>query len=110
MKKILVGLIAIIVLLCGIGPAVAGPDDKGPVTLSAVMVPNVVGKTLVEAMRVLGAAGLRAQTQQSDRDGERRIVIRQSPSAGARVARGSFVNIYGQLAGDGKGRVNLPGR
>jgi hypothetical protein len=89
-------------------PLQAQDDVKGPVNVS-IAVPNVVGKSLTEAINTLKAAGLNRETQQSDRDGEARIVIRQDPAAGTRVRRGSVVKIYGQLANaDQKGRVTLP--
>jgi len=110
MKKIIT-LGAVLVLLLGaISPAMAGDDNKGPVNLT-VTVPNVVGVRLTEAIKVLTAAGLNRETQLSDRDGEARVVIRQDPVAGTRVARGSVVKIYGQLvSADEKGRVTIPAR
>jgi len=90
----------------------ASDDEKGPVASQMVSVPNLYGKSLNEAIRMLSAAGLGRETQLSDRDGELRYVIRQDPAAGAVVPRGSVVKIYGQLASafnaDEKGRVNLP--
>jgi beta-lactam-binding protein with PASTA domain len=92
----------------------ADSDEKGPVAARMVTVPNVCGKLLTEAIAILSAAGLNRQTQLSDRDGERRIVIRQEPAAGTMVARGTTVKIFGQLAslpnGDNKGPVTLPRR
>ena len=57
-------------------------------TPRTITVPNVCGKTLSEAIAALTAAGLNRETQQSDRDGERRIVVRQDPAAGAKVCAG----------------------
>jgi beta-lactam-binding protein with PASTA domain len=109
MKKIgIVMIVALLLSVCGT-VAFGASDEKGTVQSAYVIVPNVVGKTLVSGMSALSAVGLRAETQLSDRDGERRIIIRQDPAPGTRVAKGSFVKIYGQLA-DEKGRVTLPPR
>lgn len=113
MKKAITTMTILCLLTAGgIFSLTHAQDDKGRVGALMVAVPNVVGKTLTEALGILGKAGLRPQTQQSDRDGERRVVIRQDPAAGARVSKGTVVSIFGQLAGatDDKGRVNLPRR
>jgi beta-lactam-binding protein with PASTA domain len=114
MKGIVVWMIAVAVIMGAVTVAYSETDVKGPVGSALVTVPNVVGKTLTEAMGILSAAGLNRETQQSDRDGERRIVVRQDPAAGTKVARGTTVKIYGQLASllqnDTKGRVTLPPR
>lgn len=78
--------------------SVSATDVKGPIAASMVMVPDLYGKTLTEAIRILNNAGLGRETQLSDRDGELRYVIRQDPVAGSRVPRGTVVKIYGQLA------------
>lgn len=112
MNKIAVCLMVVGMLVSGGIAARADSDEKGPVASArTITVPNVCGKTLSEAIAALTAAGLNRETQQSDRDGERRIVVRQDPAAGAKVARGTIIKIYGQLAApidDNKGRVSLP--
>lgn len=114
MMKISVWVLVVGILLGGTFAVHAESDDKGPVAARMVAVPNVCGKLLTEAMTILLAAGLNRQTQLSDRDGERRIVIRQEPAAGTIVARGTTVKIFGQLANlpnnDNKGPVTLPRR
>jgi hypothetical protein len=107
MKRMLLVLMVAVCLCAAGGSAYASSDEKGPVGSLMVSVPNVVGMTLANGMRELGAAGLRAQTQLSDRDGERRVIIRQAPAPGTRLARGSFVQVFGMLA-DEKGQVKLP--
>lgn len=112
--KIGVWIVVVGIFLGGTLAVHADSDDKGPVGARMVTVPNVCGKLLTEAMAILSAAGLNRQTQLSDRDGERRIVIRQEPTAGTIVARGTTVKIFGQLASvpnnDNKGLVTLPRR
>jgi beta-lactam-binding protein with PASTA domain len=106
-----IAAMGVVTLLMGGTVLAWAQDDKGPVnSLRSVQitVPNVIGKSLSESIGILNAAGLKPQTQLSDRDGELRLVVRQDPSAGARVPRGTPVNIFGQLASDVKGRVNLP--
>jgi beta-lactam-binding protein with PASTA domain len=113
MKKSIFAIIALCLLLSsGMFSLTYAQDDKGRVGSLLITVPNVIGKTLSEAIAILGNAGLGRETQLSDRDGERRIVIRQDPAAGARVPRGTVVKIYGQLASadDVKGRVTIPRR
>ncbi len=78
--------------------SVYADDVKGPIAASMVMVPDLYGKSLTEAIRILNNAGLGRETQLSDRDGELRYVIRQDPAARSRVPRGTVVKIYGQLA------------
>jgi beta-lactam-binding protein with PASTA domain len=111
MRKWIAGMVVVTLLMGGLVVAWAQDDEKGAVkSLRSVQiaVPNVIGKSLSESINILNAAGLKPQTQPSDRDGALRIVVRQDPAAGARVPRGTLVNIFGQLASDVKGRVNLP--
>jgi beta-lactam-binding protein with PASTA domain len=118
MKKFMIMVLAAGMLMMVTNVVFAADDDKGRVNSlnASVTVPNVVGKSLVEGINILTAAGLKRETQLSDRDGEKRVIVRQDPIAGARVAPGSIVKIYGQLVSvppaaqnvDEKGRVNIP--
>lgn len=112
MKRFLVSTLMVVLMALVTVPVWAGDDDKGPVTLPRIVtVPNVCNLSLVKAISTLIAAGLKPQTQLSDRDGEARICIRQVPAAGTKVSAGTNVSIYGQLAstfGDTKGQVTLP--
>jgi len=113
MNRLMVAGLMVVLMMALTVPVWAGDDDKGRVTLptATVTVPNVCNLSLVKAISTLRAAGFIPQTQLSDRDGEARIVIRQDPAAGTKVAAGSNVSIFGQLASitaDEKGKVSLP--
>jgi beta-lactam-binding protein with PASTA domain len=110
MKRLTATALVVLVMTIVAVPAWAADDDKGRVTLpsATVTVPNVCNLSLSKAISTLIAAGLKPQTQMSDRDGEARICIRQNPAGGTKVAPGSMVYIYGQLASDVKGKVTLP--
>jgi beta-lactam-binding protein with PASTA domain len=114
MNKIAISAVfAVVFLLASFTAWAADSDKKGTVSsLSASMisVPNVCDMSLSKAISTLTAAGLKPQTQLSDRDGQARICIRQNPEAGERVPKGTTVNIYGQLANDAKGKVVIPSR
>lgn len=97
MKKLMMCL-CVGVLLWGPLTATMAQDEKGPVPSQMVRVPDVRGKLLSDAMRVIRDAGLRSETQVSDRDGQRRVVDRQEPAPGESVVRGSTVKIFGRLA------------
>lgn len=97
MKKLVMCLCAA-VLLSGSFSTTMAQDEKGPVPSQTVRVPDVRGKVLSDAIRTIQAAGLKSETQISDRDGERRVVERQEPAAGTSVMRGSTVKIFGRLA------------
>jgi beta-lactam-binding protein with PASTA domain len=99
MKQLLFCLAGVVLVVSSGMAAFAGPDDK-PMNAILVTVPNLYGRSLSEAITILNNAGLNRETQLSDRDGERRIVIRQSPAAGSRVPLGSIVKIFGQLDPD----------
>ncbi len=64
-----------------------GPEELYDLEDDFVEVPDVTGKTLKEAVLLLGARGLAVQPE------GRGIVSRQQPSAGAAVRRGSAITI-----------------
>jgi hypothetical protein len=71
------------------GSRPAAPPAPAPATAAnEVEVPNVVGARLDEATRDLMTAGLRVGAATGPRDG---FVVKQTPAAGARVARQSGV-------------------
>ena len=74
--------IAVLVLLRG--------DDEG----GTVTVPNVVGRSQVEATRILEDAGVRVQVTQRDSPTAVEQVSDQDPDAGQVVRRGSTVTIF----------------
>jgi beta-lactam-binding protein with PASTA domain len=58
-----------------------------------VAVPNVIGMTSEEAVKILEQAGLRAKTVSVASDGEAGQVVDQSPQAGTEVVPGSEVGV-----------------
>ena len=78
--------LAIIALLVVLG---GGDDDAG-----TIAVPDVIGRTEVEATRILTDAGLRVQVTQRDSAVATDQVADQDPDAGQRVDRESTVTIF----------------
>jgi beta-lactam-binding protein with PASTA domain len=64
--------------------------SSGP---ARVVVPNVTGQSESSASAELAAVGLRADVSEEESDQEPGTVLRQSPSAGARVDKGATVAI-----------------
>jgi beta-lactam-binding protein with PASTA domain len=60
-----------------------------------VLVPNVIGKTLVEGQKILQSKGLRLGnvTKTTNENFEFDIILDQNPPAGKKVSKGSGVNI-----------------
>ena len=58
-----------------------------------VTVPDVVGKTLAEALALIKRSQLRVGSVEPPNPGDDAVVIAQSPKAGATVERGSFVDL-----------------
>lgn len=85
----------------GVGPT----GSPGPVGNDTVMVPDVVGKTGLEAFNTLKAAGLHAAGQESGTAHGRYahyIITSQNPTAGTMVAPGTVVTLAGKApAADG---------
>ena len=89
------GLLAALVLTCGIPASVSAQDDvKGPVASinnSLPVVPNVVGMTYIQAIPVIQNAGFYAKSNLSLSVARNKVVISQTPAAGPRAARNTFV-------------------
>lgn len=112
MKVLMLVSIAVGLTLGLTSPAFAGVG--GPPRAATTIVPNVVGKTLTEAMTAIRTAGLNPVTQLADRDGKLRVVERQQPAGGATAERGTNVQIFGKIPSlppaddDTKGTVKIP--
>ena len=64
-------------------------DTKGPVqSIATVSVPNVVGKTMAEAISILDSAGFRMNMS-----GSGNTIKQQTPAANTKVAPGSTVTL-----------------
>ncbi len=80
-----------------------------------VVVPDVAGLTLIEALRAFGEGDLRPAA--ADPDGPplssqtpSDVIVDQSPEAGARVPAGSPVRLWFRSGGGGEGGVREPRR
>ena len=68
MKKSIIFFFVFVLFVGGVAATFAAEDDKGPVGSAMVTVPNVLGKTLVEAISLLRNSGFIPETQVSDRE------------------------------------------
>jgi beta-lactam-binding protein with PASTA domain len=70
-------------------PGTSGSDVKGPVqSANLISVPNVVGKSLAEAITILDSAGFVIKNT-----GTGNIIKAQSPAGNTKAAPGSTVNL-----------------
>ncbi len=70
-------------------PRTGGSDVKGPVqSATKVSIPNVVGKSLAEAISILDSEGFTVKTT-----GSGNTIKTQNPAANTKVAPGTTVNI-----------------
>ncbi len=91
----LAGLIVLLVVLAGmlylLSQQFAGDDTPD---VAQVEVPNVVGKTIEEAQRILENSGFEVKiAQEANDDNEAGIVFDQDPARGERVDEGSTVTL-----------------
>jgi eukaryotic-like serine/threonine-protein kinase len=74
------------------------PSDNGENTNNggeqeAISVPNLIGLTLKEAEKEIGAAGLRYNYEKKNSDAPEGTVFKQEPEAGASIAKGDRITI-----------------
>lgn len=69
------------------------PQPKPPGNTKTVTVPNVVGKTLPQAQTAIKKRGLNPH---ADKPFEGRVVRQEKPRSGAKVKKGSTVDLIGQ--------------
>jgi len=76
------------------GAVSAQTDEKGPVVLptaNTAIVPNVVGMTYIQAIPVIQNAGFYAKSNLGLALARNKVVISQTPAAGARAYKNTFV-------------------
>ena len=75
------------------GPTPAPAIRTAPGNTRGYGVPNVLGRTLAQAERVLGTGGLRGAAIEGNPQGSSTVVVAQQPPAGATVPPGSVVGL-----------------
>ena len=127
MNKAMVWILAVGILIGSVAVAQAAStvntatDEKGQVNTMQVSVPNVVGMLGGKGRQAIENAGLKwayaSQGIPTADPNKNAIVANQSPSAAARLQRGSIVTLTLYIfvepprqSNDEKGRVNQPRR
>jgi len=87
------------------------PPQGRPRAPTGDKVPDVVGRQLGEARTILTRAGFRVSVTQVDANEPRDQVVGQSPSGGARTAKGSTITLRVSRGGGGgqQGDATVPG-
>ena len=102
-KLCAVALVALALIVGGVGAAEARSDGQGP-TVVKVVVPKVVGMRMDLATRTLRARGLRVNEECSGLFGcivkSRWWVCAQTPRAGTKLAKYRVVVIYAERRGE----------
>ncbi|HVN25869.1 MAG TPA: PASTA domain-containing protein [Syntrophorhabdales bacterium] len=121
MRKAWIWSVMVVVILGASVLVFADSDEKGPVKMNTVSVPNVVGMLGGKGRQAVENAGLKwayaSQGIPVTDPNKNAIVASQSPNAGAQAIRGSTVTltlyVFSEKAlrdNDQKGTVNLPRR